>query len=106
MNVRNAMRKRNAALSVGLLSLIIPFALGFGFSYGFPVVFGAPEGSNITNYAMFAGTAMAITALPVVAKTLRDLNLFKTELGVVVISAAVLDDILGWSLFAINLALA
>ena len=106
MNLKNALKKKRAALMVGFSSAIIPFVAGFGFAYGFPSTFGCPAGANALNYALFAGTAMAITALPVAAKTLKDLHLFRTELGVVVISAAVLDDVLGWSLFAVVLSVA
>jgi Kef-type K+ transport system membrane component KefB len=104
MNLRNALKKKQASISVGFFALAVPFLLGFLFCYYFPQAFGLPPGKNVTNFALFTATAMAITALPVVAKTLRDLHLFRTELGIVVMSASVFDDILGWSLFAVTLA--
>jgi len=104
MNLKNAMKKKWESFSVGFWALAIPFALGFIFCYYFPATFGLPEGKSVINFSLFTATAMAITALPVVAKTLRDLHLFRTDLGVVVMSAAVFDDILGWSLFAVTLA--
>jgi Kef-type K+ transport system membrane component KefB len=40
----------------------------------------------------------------VIARILMDLNLMKTELGVIVMSAAMLDDLAGWGLFAVILS--
>jgi Kef-type K+ transport system membrane component KefB len=104
MNMKSAMKKKIPSVSVGFFALAVPFSLGFIFCYYFPKSFGLPEGKSVTNFSLFTATAMAITALPVAAKTLRDLHLFRTDLGVVVMSAAVFDDILGWSLFAVTLA--
>jgi Kef-type K+ transport system membrane component KefB/mannitol/fructose-specific phosphotransferase system IIA component (Ntr-type) len=106
MNLKNAMKKKRAAFSVGIFAIAVPFGLGFIFCYFFPVTFGLTSGGDVLNFSLFTATAMSITALPVVAKTLRDLHLFRTDLGVVVMSAAVLDDIIGWTLFAISLAVA
>lgn len=43
-------------------------------------------------FAAFVGTAMAITALPVIAKILMDLKLFQTDMAVTIIAAAILND--------------
>jgi Kef-type K+ transport system membrane component KefB len=46
------------------------------------------------------GTAMAISALPVIVRTLMDLNLFKSRMGMMIVSAAMVDDIIGWMIFS------
>ncbi len=51
------------------------------------------------------GTALSISALPVIAKTLIDLKIFKQEIGVIIISAAMLNDLIGWLIFSIILGL-
>jgi Kef-type K+ transport system membrane component KefB len=51
------------------------------------------------------GTAMAISALPIIARTLMDLNLFKTKIGMIIIAAAMLDDLVGWILFSVVLGM-
>jgi len=93
------------SLVVGLSCIIIPFALGFSVAYAQPAAMGLPPGGNVTGYALFLGVALAITALPVAAKTLRDLGLYQTEMGTIVMSAAAIDDVLGWSIFSVVLVI-
>lgn len=52
--------------------------------------------ANRPIFAAFLATAMAITAMPVIAKILIDLNLIKRNIGVVILSAGVMDDTIGW----------
>ncbi|MDP1994392.1 MAG: cation:proton antiporter, partial [Ignavibacteria bacterium] len=54
---------------------------------------------------LFMGTALSISALPVIAKTLMDLNIFKTRIGFIIIAAAKLNDLFGWLIFSIILGL-
>src|SRR4029077_4063684 len=49
------------------------------------------------------GVALSISALPVIAKTLLDLGLFKTEIGLLVMTAAMVDDLVGWLAFSVLL---
>jgi Kef-type K+ transport system membrane component KefB/mannitol/fructose-specific phosphotransferase system IIA component (Ntr-type) len=49
-----------------------------------------------TLFALFMGVALSISALPVIAKTLLDLGLFKSDVGLLVMAAAMIDDLIGW----------
>jgi len=93
------------SFAVGITCIAIPFAIGFGTAYAQPVALGLPPGGNPTGYALFVGVALSITALPVAAKTLRDIGLYQSELGTIVMSAAAIDDVLGWCVFAVVLVL-
>ena len=55
-------------------------------------------------FIAFLGIALSISALPVIAKTLLDLGLFKTDVGLLVMSAAMIDDLVGWIAFSLLLA--
>jgi Kef-type K+ transport system membrane component KefB/mannitol/fructose-specific phosphotransferase system IIA component (Ntr-type) len=55
-------------------------------------------------FVAFLGIALSISALPVIAKTLLDLGLFKTDVGLLVMSAAMIDDLVGWIAFSLLLA--
>jgi Kef-type K+ transport system membrane component KefB/mannitol/fructose-specific phosphotransferase system IIA component (Ntr-type) len=66
---------------------------------------GAVEGANSLIFALFVGTALSISALPVIAKILMDLNLLRTEMGTVIISSAMFDDLVGWILFSFVLGM-
>lgn len=48
---------------------------------------------------------MAITALPVLARILTELQLLQNHLGVVVLSAGIGEDVIGWLLLALAIAL-
>ncbi|WP_209330899.1 cation:proton antiporter [Lunatimonas salinarum] len=92
-----------AALSISLLGLVVPFALGFVFPYFFPDFFGLAEGNRML-FSLFMGTAMSITALPVVVRILMDLDLFKTKMGMLIVASAMVNDIIGWLIFSVILS--
>jgi Kef-type K+ transport system membrane component KefB len=52
------------------------------------------------------GTALSITALGVMAKILIDIDLIKTRFGNLMMTAAMIDDIIGWMLFSVVIAIA
>lgn len=87
------------------LGLIIPFAIGFVFPFFFPVFFGSSDGERHLAYSLFMGTSMAITALPVIARILMDLNIFKSRMGMLVISSAMINDLIGWLIFSVVLGM-
>ena len=100
-------RQGKATAYVSLMGVIVPFALGFALAFGVPGVLGAgPKGEAAPlAFAIFVGIALSITALPVIAKVLMDLNLAKSDLGMLVISSAMVNDLVGWIGFAVVLAL-
>lgn len=93
------------ALATSLFGLIIPFILGFIFPYFFPGFFGMADVNGRWIFALFMGTAMAITALPVIVRILMDLNLFKSKMGMLVVASAMVDDVIGWLIFSVILGL-
>jgi Kef-type K+ transport system membrane component KefB len=51
------------------------------------------------------GTAMAISALPVIVRILMDLNMFKSRMGLLVVASAMVDDVIGWMIFSVILGM-
>lgn len=98
-------RQGRKATIVGLTGILAPFALGFGSAWLAPELLGAEAGADPFIFALFVATALSISALPVIAKTLMDLNLFRTDLGMITIAAAVFNDVVGWIIFAMILAM-
>lgn len=96
-------QQRRQALSTSLLGLVIPFLFGFIFPYLFPGFFGMADSNHHTIFALFMGTAMAISALPVIVRILMDLNIFKTRMGLLVVTSAMVDDVVGWIIFSVIL---
>lgn len=93
------------ALKTSFVGLLIPLILGFWAGHECYDWFGENNSDNILVFSLFMGTAMAISALPVIARTLMDLNLFKTKIGMIIIAAAMLDDLVGWILFSVVLGM-
>jgi Kef-type K+ transport system membrane component KefB len=96
------------ALSVGLAGMILPFGLGCAIASGLyrefrteadtvPIDFGV--------YALFIGTALAITAFPVLCRILTELKLLRSSVGVTVLAAGIGNDVTGWILLALCVAL-
>jgi Kef-type K+ transport system membrane component KefB/mannitol/fructose-specific phosphotransferase system IIA component len=98
-------RQGKAAVSVGWLGMALPFALGLGTAWLAPGLFGMDPGSRSVAFALFFATALSISALPVIAKTLMDLGLYRTDLGMLIVAAAVFNDLVGWIVFAVVLGL-
>ncbi len=95
---------RRAVIYVAAAGELLPFALGFAFGMvSAPVLF--PDGNALV-YSLFCGTALAITALPVLRRIVLELGLQRTSLGVIAISAAGINDVIGWLLLAVVSALA
>jgi Kef-type K+ transport system membrane component KefB/mannitol/fructose-specific phosphotransferase system IIA component (Ntr-type) len=105
IDLRSIFRQGKSALLVSLFGVAIPCGTGFLAASLFPRYLGAQEGANPLIFALFVGTALAISALPVIAKILMDLNLLRTEVGTVIISSAMFDDLVGWILFSLVLGM-
>lgn len=93
------------AVFSSLFGLIIPFLLGFIIPYSFPSFFGDTGTTDLLLFALFMGTAMAISALPVIVRIMMDLKLFKTKIGMLVVASAMVDDVIGWMIFSIILGM-
>ena len=55
---------------------------------------------------LFVATAFSITALPILGRILIEFNLTQQPIGVIAISAAAINDVVGWLLLALVSALA
>jgi len=99
------LQQGRASIITSAFGIAIPFALGFTFPYFFPELFGIADKDVTIVFALFMGTAMAITALPVIVRILMDLNMFKTRMGLLVVSSAMIDDTVGWLIFSVILSI-
>lgn len=91
-------RNRRGVIAIALLSVSVPFGLGLLIGRLSAPVF-AP-GTNPVTYSLFFGVGLAITAMPVLGRILREYGLTRTEIGVVAISAAAVNDVSGWVMLA------
>ena len=94
-------RQGRTGLKVGISSIAVPFSIGFALAMTLPGIFGTCGNTSPLIFSSFIAIALAISALPVIAKVLMDLDLYRSDLGMVVISAAIFNDLVGWMLFAV-----
>ena len=98
-------KQGRTGFKIGISSVTIPFVLGFAAAWLVPQMLGRHESADHLVFALFFAVALSISALPVIAKTLMDLGLYRSDLGMIVISAAVFSDLAGWIVFAIVLSM-
>lgn len=99
------LQQGRVSIVTSFFGIAIPFALGFTLPYFFPEFFGIADKEARLVFALFMGTAMGITALPVIVRILIDLNMFKTRMGLLVVSSAMIDDTVGWLIFSVILGM-
>lgn len=110
LEVDMAMFRSNVkiALYVSLAGLLLPFALGYAVAWGLYNEYRLE--SNLSEisfgtYGLFIGTALSITAFPVLCRILSELRLLVSPVGVTVIAAGIGNDVVGWVLLALSVAL-
>jgi Kef-type K+ transport system membrane component KefB len=92
------------AMSISLAGIILPFTLGFLLGRW---MHGALHLSGSwLNLALFMAAAMSITAIPILGRIMVELNISRTRIGSLTISAAAADDASGWILLALVTAIA
>ncbi len=89
---------KRTATSVSAAGIILPFALGFGLGKVMHDQLGL-SGSWL-NFSLFMATAMSITAIPILGRIMIELNINRTLVGSLTISAAAMDDVVGWTILA------
>ena len=95
---------RRAVTAIASASMVVPFALGFGFGWlSAPLL--SPGVDPLTS-ALFTATAFSITALPILGRIMIEFRITRLPIGVIAISAAAINDVIGWLLLALITALA
>jgi Kef-type K+ transport system membrane component KefB len=92
-----------ASVLVALAGIAVPFTASYalaGWLYGISPV-AAPE----IAFRLFFATAVSITAIPVMGRILMHTRLTRTRMGLTSISAAAIDDVLGWILLGAVIAM-
>lgn len=104
VNLSDLSRLGRRAVSIGLLGTLIPIGVGVGLVYLLPRDFwGAVVQEHFFSFALFIGMNLANSSNPVIARVLMDLGLLKGEIGTLIMTATIVDDLVNWTLFAIIL---
>jgi len=101
IDLKQVRKNGKQAIAISLSGILFPFAIGFiTVWYMFTTHFANGVNNQLVT-SLFFGTALSITALSVITKILLDLDILKTKIGNIVLTAAMVDDFLGWILFSI-----
>lgn len=88
------------AIMASAFGMVVPFVSGFALGMLLPESLVTP-GVGRGLLSAFLATAMAISAMPVISRILLDLNLLKRNIGVLTLSAGVVDDTTGWLILSV-----
>lgn len=105
VDLRLVRRNVRVALSVSAASLLLPFAFGCIMAWAINNEYNDGKKENFGTFLLFIGTAFSITAFPVLARILTELKLLRRDVGVTVLAAGVGNDVVGWILLALTIAL-
>ncbi|MEV1007477.1 cation:proton antiporter [Streptomyces sp. NPDC049881] len=90
------------AAGVSFSSIALAFGLGVALATLLHPDHSTVAGEHISfaAFALFMGTAMSVTAFPVLARILSDNRLLDTRVGSLALASAAIDDVLAWCLLA------
>src|SRR5262252_6764940 len=95
---------RGTALAISSAGILLPFTLGF--LVGRFMHSTLHLGGSWIHLSLFMAAAMSITAIPILGRIMVDLNINRTRIGSLTISAAAADDASGWIILTLVTAMA
>lgn len=96
--------RTHTAVITSHASITLPFLLGSVLALSlYPVL--SDDTVRFSHFALFVGTAMSVTAFPVLARILAERRLLGHEVGLIAIACAAVDDVTAWCILAAVVAL-
>lgn len=93
------------AIISSAFGMLIPFLCGFVLAFLLPDEFLVDTRRRLL-FSFFLGTLMAISAIPVIAKILMDLDVLRRNIGAIILGSGVMQDIVGYTIFSFIIAVA
>ena len=103
-NLKDLKKTGLKATIIALCGVFVPLVLGwllYSLFYGF-----APYGDVEFFEALFIGVILTATSVSITVATLQELGKLKDEVGTTIVSAAIIDDVIGMIVLTIVLSLA
>ncbi|MGN1118810.1 MAG: cation:proton antiporter [Oscillospiraceae bacterium] len=92
-NLKELVKTGPVAVTIACAGVFVPLAGGYLLYSAF---FGfAPIGSEEFFRAVFIGTIMTATSVSITVQTLRELGHLKGKVGTIILSSAIIDDVIG-----------
>lgn len=99
-------RSGRSAFGIALAGISVPFICGIGVAFLLRKTIDGADKAGFTQFLVFMGVSLSITAFPVLARILAELKLLTTRVGETAMAAAALNDVAAWILLALAVALA
>lgn len=98
-------RNNRASIVIAQSGILAPFVLG-----GVLALWMYPQFCDVTisrvAFVLFVGSAMSVTAFPVLARILTEGGVLNTRIGSMAITCAAIDDVTAWCLLAFTICVA
>lgn len=104
VNVASAWKMRRQTFVVALTGVVVPLVMGTGVAWLMYDQWVEVPTSRFA-FSLLVGAGVAITAITVVARLLFDLKIIKSDLGLFLVSAMALNELLGWVVLAVVLGI-
>jgi Kef-type K+ transport system membrane component KefB len=105
LDTRRLRERTHATVAISHASIVVPFLLGSALALWLYPSFSTAA-VPFTIFALFLGVSLSVTAFPVLARILTDRKLHKSQLGVIALTCAAVDDVSAWCLLALLVGLA
>jgi len=103
LDTQMMLRQSRKAIVASLSGILLPLILGASLAFTLYPAFAGPK-ATLVSFMLLVGTAMAITAFPVLARLLSEKNMLGTKIGALALTCAAVDDIIAWCLLALVIA--
>ena len=97
--------ERRTAVLITIVGTLVPFVGGLWFFGWFDLQGFIGPANNATAFLLVLAVAMAVTSIPVISRIMLDLGILSTPFARIVLSAAVLEDVLVYAVLAVTLGL-
>ncbi len=98
-------RERRAAVSVALVGMALPFAVGLAAFVALRPEELIGSADDMTALGLVFTAALAVTSIPVISRIMMDLGLLSTPFARVVLGAAVIEDVVLFGVLGIAVGL-
>ncbi|MGW3728461.1 cation:proton antiporter domain-containing protein [Streptomyces sp. NPDC000851] len=102
VDLRQIRARRNTVLSISLSAIVVSFGAGAALAAWLYSRHDSVDGHHVgqLSFVLFIGTAMSITAFPVLARIILEHRLQHTRVGILALASAAVDDVLAWCILA------
>ena len=100
LDTKLMLRQSRIAIVTSLSSILLPLVMGALLAFFLYPDFAGSK-ANPISFILLVGTAMAITAFPVLARLLAEKHMLDTKIGMLALTCAAVGDAVAWCLLAL-----